>query len=57
MSIFDNAKNMASNAAAEGISDAALDKAAELAKSKVGEQHADKIKTVRDAVDKKIGNQ
>lgn len=58
MSIFDNAKKILNDhSTTESVSDAALDKAAELAEGKLGQQHADKIKTVRDAVDKKIGGQ
>ncbi|MGP6174521.1 Rv0909 family putative TA system antitoxin [Corynebacterium sp. A21] len=52
MSIFDKAKEALNN---EQHSDAALDKAADLAKGKLGEDKADQINQVRDQADDRLG--
>jgi hypothetical protein len=55
--LFDEAKNMLGSEQAEGISDQALDKAADLASQKTGGSHEDAIRGIRDAADKRLGNQ
>lgn len=57
MDIFDKAKDALNSADIEEKSDELLDKAAEFAKEKLGADKADHIKNVRDAIDKKIGDQ
>lgn len=60
MGIFDEAKNKATeflnSDAGEQKSDELLDKAADAAKGLLGEDKADQINKVRDAVDERIGN-
>lgn len=53
MGIFDKAKDVLNN---EETTDKALDKAEELAKSKLGEGKADQVSKVRNAIDDKLGN-
>ena len=57
MGIFDKAKDALNTDKGEQISDSALDKGANLAKGKLGEGKADKIDSVRDQLDERIGNQ
>jgi hypothetical protein len=57
LDIFDKAKDALNSADIEDKSDELLDKAAEFAKEKLGADKADHIKNVRDAIDKKIGDQ
>lgn len=57
MGIFDKAKDALNTDKGERISDSALDKGAELAKGKLGEDKADKIDSARDQLDERIGNQ
>ncbi len=57
MGIFDKAKDALNSDKGEQISDSALDKGAEVANQKLGEEHADKINKGRDAVDGRIGNE
>ena len=60
MGIFDEAKKKATefldSDSGEQKSDELLDKAADKAKGLFGEDKADQIKKVRDAVDERIGN-
>lgn len=57
MSLFDKAKDLLSSDKVEELSDSALDKAADLAKDTLGEEHADKIDSVRDSIDEKLGTE
>ncbi|GAA1475139.1 antitoxin [Corynebacterium felinum] len=57
MSVFDKAKELLNSEKGEQISDAVLDKAADLAKDKLGADKADKIEAVRKAADEKLGNE
>jgi hypothetical protein len=57
MGLFDQAKDALKSEQAEGISDQALDKAAEFASEKTGGSHDDAIKGIRDAADKQLGNE
>ena len=52
MGIFDKAKETLAN---EENTDKVLDKAEELAKSKLGEDKADQISKVRSVIDDKLG--
>ncbi len=54
MGIMDKAKDFLNN---EEYTDKALDKAADVAKQKLGEDKADKIDKARDAADKKLGSE
>ena len=54
MGILDKAKDLANN---EQTTDTVLDKAAQAANAKFGEQNADKIQQARDAADKKLGTE
>ena len=56
MGIFDKAKDALNSDKGEQLSDSALDKGADLAKSKLGEDKADKIDSARDQLDDRIGN-
>lgn len=53
MGIFDKAKDMLGD---EQKTDAALDKVEQFAKNKLGEDKAEQISKVRDAVDERIGD-
>ncbi|AMO87797.1 hypothetical protein HMPREF3155_07240 [Corynebacterium sp. HMSC06D04] len=56
MGIFDKAKDALNSDKGEQISDKGLDKAAEVAEQKFGEDKADKIQQGRDKLDDQIGN-
>ncbi|APT92563.1 hypothetical protein CPHO_06275 [Corynebacterium phocae] len=55
MGIFDKAKGLLNSEKGEKISDSALDKAADVAKDKLGNKHADKIDKARQKADEHIG--
>ncbi len=55
MSIFDKAKEALNSEDIEEKSDAILDKVADFAKDKLGEDKAEQIDKIRDTVDDKIG--
>lgn len=55
MSIFDKAKEMLNTEKGEQISDQLLDKAADLAKTKLGEDKAQYIDTAREKLDEQFG--
>ncbi|WP_375387846.1 antitoxin [uncultured Amnibacterium sp.] len=55
--LFDKAKDLLGSEQAEGISDQALDKAADFASKKTGGSHDDAIKGIRDAADQRLGNE
>ena len=57
MGIFDTAKDALNSDKGEELSDKGLDKAAEAAKGKLGEDKADQIDKARDAADGKLGNE
>lgn len=57
MGIGDKAKDALSSDKGEQGSDAALDRASDLADDKTGGKHADKVDKARDAADKKVGNE
>ncbi|MCS4489385.1 Rv0909 family putative TA system antitoxin [Corynebacterium sp. ES2794-CONJ1] len=57
MSLADKAKQLLNSDQGEKFSDAALDKAADLAKEKLGEDKAAKIDSLREKADRKLGNQ
>lgn len=57
MGVFDKAKDAVSGDKAEQVTDTGLDKAADAAKGKLGEDKADKIDQARDAADKKLGSE
>lgn len=56
MGIFDKAKDALNSEKGEQISDSVLDKGAEVAQDKLGEDNADQIKQGRDKLDDQIGN-
>ncbi|EEI78991.1 antitoxin [Corynebacterium striatum] len=56
MGIFDKAKDALNSEKGEQISDSVLDKGAEVAQDKLGEDKADQIKQGRDKLDDQIGN-
>ncbi|TXS64134.1 hypothetical protein CHU71_06575 [Corynebacterium sp. LK14] len=56
MGIFDKAKDALNSDKGEQISDSVLDKGAEVAQGKLGEDKADQIKQGRDKLDDQIGN-
>ena len=56
MGIFDKAKDALNSDKGEELTDKGLDKAAEAAKGKLGEDKADKIDSARDQLDDRIGN-
>ncbi|HAT1138049.1 TPA: antitoxin [Corynebacterium striatum] len=56
MGIFDKAKDALNSDKGEQISDSVLDKGAEVAQDKLGEDKADQIKQGRDKLDDQIGN-
>ncbi|HAT1547346.1 hypothetical protein HMPREF3153_10115 [Corynebacterium sp. HMSC06C06] len=56
MGIFDKAKDALNSEKGEQISDLVLDKGAEVAQDKLGEDKADQIKQGRDKLDDQIGN-
>ncbi|WP_182049658.1 antitoxin [Changpingibacter yushuensis] len=57
MGLLDKAKDILNSSDAEEKSDQILDKAEDFAKSKLGDDQAAKVSQVRDAIDKKIGDQ
>ncbi|MCG7279168.1 Uncharacterised protein [Corynebacterium imitans] len=57
MGVFDKAKDALNSDKAEQVTDQGLDKAADAAKDKLGEDKHDKVDQVRDAADKKLGNE
>ena len=57
MGIFGKAKDALNSDKGEQISDQGLDKAAEFAKGKLGEDKADQSNSARDKADKRIGKQ
>ena len=57
MGIFDKAKDALNSEKGEQISDSVLDKGAEVAQDKLGEDKADQIDKARDAADGKLGNE
>ncbi len=58
MGLMDNIKGKAAEALAnEEQTDAALDKAAELAKERTGGQHSDKIDQARAQADQRLGGE
>ncbi len=57
MGIGDKAKDALGGEQGEQKSDAALDKAGDLADDRTGGKHGDKIDSAQDAADKKIGNE
>ena len=56
MGIFDKAKDALNSDKGEELSDKGLDKAADAAKGKLGEDKADQIKKVRDMADERLGD-
>lgn len=52
----DKAKQFLDSDKGEQTSDAALDRARDLANKLTGDKHADKIESARDAADRKLGN-
>lgn len=56
MGIFDKVKDALNSEKGEQISDSVLDKGAEVAQDKLGEDKADQIKQGRDKLDDQIGN-
>lgn len=56
MGIFDKAKDALNSEKGEQLSDSVLDKGAEVAQDKLGEDKADQIKQGRDKLDDQIGN-
>ena len=57
MGIFDKAKDALNSDKGEELSDKGLNKAADAAKGKLGEDKADQIDKARDAADGKLGNE
>ena len=57
MGLVDKAQAFLQSDQAEEKSDQVLDKAEELAKKALGNEKADQIASVRDAIDAKIGNE
>ncbi|WKE49870.1 antitoxin [Corynebacterium tuberculostearicum] len=57
MGIFDKAKDALNSDKGEELTDKGLDKAADVAKGKLGEDKADQIDKARDAADDKLGNE
>ncbi|MCT2338050.1 antitoxin [Corynebacterium sp. p3-SID1056] len=57
MGIIDKAKGAMNSDKGEQVTDQGLDKAADAAKGKLGEDKADKIDQARDAADRKLGNE
>ena len=57
MGIGDKAKDALGSEKGEKGSDAALDRASDMADDKTGGKHADKVDKARDAADKKVGNE
>ena len=56
MGIFDKAKDALNSEKGEQISDSVLDKGADVAQDKLGEDKADQSKQGRDKLDDQIGN-
>lgn len=57
MGVFDKAKDALNSDKAEQVTDQGLDKAADAAKDKLGEDKHDKVDQAREAADKKLGNE
>ena len=57
MGIFDKAKDALNSDKGEELTDKGLDKAADVAKGKLGDDKADQIDKARDAADGKLGNE
>jgi len=57
MGIFDKAKDALNSDKGEEITDKGLDKAADAAKGKLGEDKADQIDKAREAADGELGNE
>ena len=57
MGIFDKAKDALNSDKGEELTDKGLDKAAEAAKGKLGEEKAEQIDKARDAADGKLGTE
>jgi len=55
MGIFDKAKDALNSDKGEEFTDKGLDKAADAAKGKLGEDKADQVDKARDAIDDKLG--
>lgn len=55
MGIFDKAKDALNSDKGEEISDQGLDRAADAATEKFGDEHADKITGARDKADEHLG--
>lgn len=54
---FNKAKDALNSEKGEQVSDQGLEKGSDFAKSKAGDKHGDKIDSVRDNLDKKVGNE
>ncbi len=57
MGIFDKAKDALHSKGIEEKSDAVLDKVEDFASKKLGEDKAEKVSKVRDAIDRQIGDE
>lgn len=57
MGLLDKAKDALNSDQVEEVSDSILDKVEEVATEKLGAEHADKAKEIRDEVDNRIGNE
>ncbi len=61
MSFIDKAKDAARDALksdkVEDVTDKVLDKAEQVASEKLGTEHAEKVRTVRDKIDEQLGDQ
>lgn len=57
MSMFDKAKEFLNTDKGEEISDQILDKAAEAAEAKLGADKSEQIRSAREQIDSRIGNE
>lgn len=57
MGLFDKAKELLNSDQAEEYSDKAFDQAEQLAKEKLGAEHAETIEKARDELDARVGNE
>ncbi len=57
MGLLDGAKDFLHSDQAEEKSDQVLDKAEELAKKALGDEKADHVTSVRNAIDERVGNE
>ena len=57
MGIIDKSKDVLNSDKGEELTDKGLDKAADAAKGKLGDDKADQIDKARDAADGKLGNE